>query len=102
MFRLIIVLLVFAFTTNFACADDEVEFLSGAKVQGKVKAIRKEQKEFDFEVQMAGRTLVRTYPYTKVHAGYDQRKAVCADEARRGRNDDVQRWGHSYTIRCRK
>ena len=51
-----------------ADADDLVEFLSGAKANGSVKSIRKEQKEFDLEVTVAGRKLVRTYPFSKVHA----------------------------------
>ncbi len=50
-----------------AAADDEVAFLSGAKVRGTIKAIRKDKKEFDFEVQIGGRTLLRTYPFSKVH-----------------------------------
>jgi uncharacterized protein with FMN-binding domain len=49
-------------------ADDLVEFLSGAKARGTVKDIRKDDKEFDFEVQLGGRALVRTYAFDKVHA----------------------------------
>ena len=49
-------------------ADDLVEFLSGSKLTGSVKQIRKEQKEFDFEVTVGARTSVRTYPFAKVHA----------------------------------
>lgn len=51
-----------------AWGEDEVEFLSGAKVQGTVKEIRKAQEEFDFEVQLGGRSMLRTYPYAKVHS----------------------------------
>lgn len=47
---------------------DQIEFLSGAKVSGKVTAIRKEVKEFDFELRIGGRTMVRTYPYAKVRS----------------------------------
>jgi uncharacterized protein with FMN-binding domain len=47
---------------------DEVEFHSGAKVSGKVTEIRKDEKEFEFELQLGGRTMVRTYSYSKVHA----------------------------------
>ena len=43
-------------------------FLSGAKVSGTVKEIRKDKREFDFELQMGGRTLQRTYNFDKVHA----------------------------------
>lgn len=51
-----------------ASAVDTVEFLQGAKMTGTVKEIRKEQKEFDFEATVGGRTLVRTFPFSKVHA----------------------------------
>ena len=49
-------------------AIDEVQFLSGAKMQGTIKEIRKETREFDFEVRIGGRTMLRTYPYGKVHS----------------------------------
>lgn len=41
-------------------AADLVEFLSGAKASGTMKQIRKEKKEFDFEVQLGNRKLTRT------------------------------------------
>ncbi len=47
---------------------DSVEFLSGAKAEGTVTAIRKAAKEFDIEVKIGTRTLVRTYTFDKVHA----------------------------------
>lgn len=49
-------------------AEDLVEFLNGAKATGSMKEIRKEEKEFDFEIQLGGRKLVRTYTFDKVHA----------------------------------
>jgi len=49
-------------------AADLVEFLSGSKISGTVKEIRKEKKEFDFEATIGSRTSVRTYPFGKVHA----------------------------------
>jgi len=51
-----------------ALAGDTVEFLAGSTVAGKVVEIRKDQREFDIEVSIGGRTFVRTYPYGKVHA----------------------------------
>jgi len=39
-------------------AEDLVEFLNGAKATGSMKEIRKEKKEFDFEVQLGGRVPV--------------------------------------------
>lgn len=49
-------------------ADDVVEFLNGAKQTGVVKEIRQEDKEFDFEVVIAGKKFTRTYAFSKVHA----------------------------------
>ncbi len=49
-------------------AEDSVEFLTGSTVTGRVVEIRKDQREFDIEVTIGGRTFVRTYPYNKVHA----------------------------------
>jgi len=49
-------------------AADVVEFRSGARAVGKVLAIRKEKKEFDFEIQLRGRTFKRTYPFRSVLA----------------------------------
>jgi uncharacterized protein with FMN-binding domain len=63
---LIAVVCVLACST--LCAEDLVEFLTGAKARGTIKAIRKDQKEFDFEVTLGGRTVVRTYTFDKVHA----------------------------------
>ena len=51
-----------------ANAADLVEFLNGAKARGTVKEIRKAKKEFDLEVQLGKRKLVRTYTFDKVHA----------------------------------
>lgn len=60
-------LFVLLTAVGVAAALDEVEFLSGAKMQGTVKAIRKEAREFDFEAQIGGRTILRTYSYDQVH-----------------------------------
>ena len=49
-------------------AEDLIEFLNGAKATGSMKEIRKAKKEFDFEVQLGGRKLVRTYTFDKVRA----------------------------------
>ena len=59
------------FCALLACAAnaaDLVEFLSGAKARGTVKEIRKADKEFDLEVQLGQRKLVRTYTFDQVHA----------------------------------
>ncbi|PHS09818.1 MAG: hypothetical protein COA78_11810 [Blastopirellula sp.] len=49
-------------------AADVVEFLSGAKLEGKVLAIRKSEKQIDFQTSIAGRSIKRTYTYDKLHA----------------------------------
>jgi uncharacterized protein with FMN-binding domain len=59
---------VLAITASSSAAEDLVELLSGSKVHGKVLAIRKEAREFDFEASIGGRSFTRTYPYSKVEA----------------------------------
>ncbi len=54
--------------TSPSFAEDLVEFLSGSKVRGRVLAIRKEAREFDFEASIGSRTVARTYSYDKVEA----------------------------------
>ena len=61
-------ILVLAFLPATAIAEDEVEFLNGSKIKGTVKEIRKDKKEFDIELEVGGRTLTRTYKFSKVHA----------------------------------
>ena len=51
-----------------AGAEDLVEFLTGAKMRGTVVEIRKDAKEFEFEAVLGSRTVLRTYPFSKVHA----------------------------------
>ena len=48
--------------------QDTIEFLNGVKMQGVVKEIRNEKREFDFEVVIGGKTFLRTYTFDKVHA----------------------------------
>ncbi|HJN09851.1 MAG: FMN-binding protein [Pirellulaceae bacterium] len=55
-------------SSGWCAAADIVEFLSGAKAEGTVKAIRKADKEFDIEIKIGTRTLVRTYSFDKVRA----------------------------------
>ncbi len=62
------VVVIGIFACSSVCAEDIVEFLSGAKVRGSIKAIRKADKEFDLELTMGGKTVVRTYPFAQVHA----------------------------------
>ena len=60
--------IAFILLATAALAEDEVEFLNGSKIKGTVKEIRKEKKEFDIEIELSGRTLTRTYKFSKVHA----------------------------------
>lgn len=61
-------LLLAALAGSAAQAADVVEFLTGSRVEGKVVKIDQENREFQFEVVVGGRTYRRTYPYAKVHA----------------------------------
>ena len=65
---ILVVLCVVLAAPSSCLAEDLVEFLSGAKARGTIKEIRKEKKDFDFEVKLGGRSVVRTYPFDKVHA----------------------------------
>jgi uncharacterized protein with FMN-binding domain len=49
-------------------AQDQIEFLNGTTLSGKILEIRKPDKEFDFETSIGGRTISSTYSYAKVHA----------------------------------
>lgn len=66
--RLFVALLLAALPAASGAAEDLIEFLSGAKASGTVKQIRKADKEFDFEVRIGTRSLLRTYSFDKVHA----------------------------------
>jgi len=66
--RSYLVMLLGGLVACAASAEDLVEFVSGAKARGTVKEIRKADKEFDIEIQLGGRGLVRTYTFDKVLA----------------------------------
>jgi len=56
------------FTTIISTdAADTIEFLNGAKLEGKVVAIDKENRIVEFEVTVGGATRVRKYGYNKIH-----------------------------------
>ncbi len=57
-----------AVIASAANAQDVVEFLSGTKLEGKVTAIRKADKEFDFSASIGSRVTQRTYPFASVRA----------------------------------
>ncbi len=61
--------LAFLFASpSLAAAADRIEFLSGAKIEGKVVKIRKSEKMIEFESKLGGKTRKSVYPYAKIHA----------------------------------
>lgn len=66
--RTLVVLIAIGGSDSSVEAVDTVEFLSGVKMTGVVKEIRKAEEEFDFEAQVGDRTAIRTVPFSKVHA----------------------------------
>jgi len=46
---------------------DEIEFLNGSKLDGKVVAIHKPDREVEFEAVIGGTKQVARYPYAKIH-----------------------------------
>ena len=66
--RICLAFFLTTFVAQPAVADDSVEFANGSTMRGKILAIRKADREFDFRTSIAGRTIQRTYPYAKVHA----------------------------------
>jgi uncharacterized protein with FMN-binding domain len=65
--------------------QDVVEFLSGARSEGKVIQIHKEKREVVFEMTIAGRAFRSTYPYSKLHAvTYQGKRYVLNKRASQG------------------
>jgi uncharacterized protein with FMN-binding domain len=52
---------------NSASAADGIEFLNGAKLNGRILRVDSEKHEVSLEVTIAGSTRARTYPYNKIH-----------------------------------
>ena len=46
---------------------DQIEFINGAKLTGRVIAIHKDSRQVEFEAQVAGKNQRRRYPYSRVH-----------------------------------
>jgi uncharacterized protein with FMN-binding domain len=53
---------------GWARAEDLIELLSGAKVQGTLSRIDKTKREVTFEALIGSKKYTRTYPYSKIHA----------------------------------
>lgn len=49
-------------------SEDEIEFLSGRKITGRVSRIDKAGKRVTFTAKVGTRTTSRTYPYSQIHA----------------------------------
>ena len=64
----VLVICVICFFQNLTVAAlDTIEFLSGAKLEGKVLSIDKQKRRVLFESTIAGKTRSGTYPYTTIH-----------------------------------
>ncbi len=50
-----------------ANAEDEIEFLTGARLVGRVTRIDKQAKQVHFESSVGGRKIERAYPYNRIH-----------------------------------
>jgi uncharacterized protein with FMN-binding domain len=61
-------LALFLVCIHGAQASDLIEFLNGSKVSGEILAIRKADREFDFEAEFGGKKIAQTHSYDKVHA----------------------------------
>ena len=69
--RLILQLLLTILLLGFcdrAGAQDTIEFLSGAKLQGKVTRIDKMAKVMQFKAILGAQSVSREFPYDKIHA----------------------------------
>ena len=61
--RILVALLGFAAMAS----ADEIEFLNGSKLDGKVVAIHKPDREVELEAVIGGTKQVARYPYAKIH-----------------------------------
>lgn len=66
--RLVLLLLMIMPASQSLLAEDEIEFLSGAKITGQVTEIDKAGKKVTFAAQIGARTSSRTYSYGQIHA----------------------------------
>lgn len=61
-------LLALALLTQGGQGEDEIEFLSGARLKGVVTAIDKQAKKITFRATISGRTVSRVFAYSRIHA----------------------------------
>jgi uncharacterized protein with FMN-binding domain len=62
------VIVVLCSSTRYVLAEDLVEFMSGAKSNGRVIELREDKQQVVFEMSLAGRKIERIYPYSKIRA----------------------------------
>ena len=67
-FRYLIAFGLLVHSASVVCAQDLVEFLSGAKITGKVLLIDKAGKKVEFESRLGTRVSTRTFRYSQIHA----------------------------------
>ena len=65
--RTIYWLILLLWFTPLVQSADQIEFLNGAKLKGRVIAIHKASREVEFEATVAGNKQTRRYPYNRVH-----------------------------------
>lgn len=71
--------------------QDSVEFLNGTTLSGKILAIRKVDKEFDFETTIAGQAVSKTYQYAVVHAVTFNGKRFVINEMKHASEDQANK-----------
>lgn len=78
--RLVVVSLLTGLCCRGTFAQDAIEFLSGARLEGKVTRIDKTAKVVTFEALLGSRTVTREFPYDKIHAIQYQGKRYVLNE----------------------
>jgi uncharacterized protein with FMN-binding domain len=66
--QLLLVVFIVPISAASLAAQDEIEFLSGAKLTGTVTSIDKDAKKVTFESKIGAITRERVYPYSRIHA----------------------------------
>jgi uncharacterized protein with FMN-binding domain len=75
-----VVLLLTCLCCRGTFAEDAIEFLSGARLEGKVTRIDKTAKVVTFEALLGSRAVTREFPYDKIHAVLYQGKRYVINE----------------------
>ena len=79
-------------------AQDEIEFMTGAKVQGTIVEIDKQGKKVSIETTVAGRSLRRTFAYKTIHAvTYREKRYVLTEKTAETEKGDGGSTGKKIT-----